>query len=78
MIHAGAVAKRLDFKGSGESDGFWNRGISACAVCDGAAPMFRKAPLVVIGGKQSYNACALQPGCLHSISRALRQDQSWK
>jgi len=46
--HAGAVAKKLEFKGSGEEQGgFWNKGISACAVCDGAAPMFRKAPLVV-------------------------------
>lgn len=37
------MAKRLDFPGSGEVDGFWNKGISACAVCDGAAPMFRRA-----------------------------------
>ncbi len=52
-MDAGAVAKRLAFKGSGEADGFWNKGISACAVCDGAAPMFRRVPLVVIGGKPS-------------------------
>ncbi|XP_062173585.1 uncharacterized protein LOC133879051 [Alnus glutinosa] len=32
------VAKRLDFPGTREGpSGFWNRGISACAVCDGAA-----------------------------------------
>lgn len=53
IIATGAVAKRLDFKGSGEDGGFWNKGISACAVCDGAAPMFRKAPLAVIGGGDS-------------------------
>ncbi|CAL8461888.1 g1419 [Coccomyxa elongata] len=53
IISTGAVAKRLDFPGSGEVGGFWNRGISACAVCDGAAPMFRKAPLAVIGGGDS-------------------------
>ena len=47
---AGAVARRLDFPGSGEINGFWNKGISACAVCDGAAPMFRRKPLAVIGG----------------------------
>lgn len=53
IIATGAVAKRLDFKGSGEKDGFWNKGISACAVCDGAAPMFRRVPLAVIGGGDS-------------------------
>lgn len=53
IIATGAVAKRLKFTGSGEKGGFWNKGISACAVCDGAAPMFRKAPLAVIGGGDS-------------------------
>ena len=53
IIATGAVAKRLQFKGSGEDEGFWNKGISACAVCDGAAPMFRKVPLAVIGGGDS-------------------------
>ncbi|KAL2905946.1 Thioredoxin reductase 2 [Bienertia sinuspersici] len=55
IIATGAVAKRLDFPGSGEeaSGGFWNKGISACAVCDGAAPIFRNKPLVVIGGGDS-------------------------
>lgn len=52
-VPAGAVAKRLDFPGAGEVNGFWNRGVSACAVCDGAAPMFRKVPLAVIGGGDS-------------------------
>lgn len=50
IISTGAVARRLAFPGSGEADGFWNKGISACAVCDGAAPMFRNTPLAVIGG----------------------------
>ncbi|XP_006409309.2 thioredoxin reductase 2, partial [Eutrema salsugineum] len=54
IISTGAVAKRLSFTGSGEgAGGFWNRGISACAVCDGAAPIFRNKPLVVIGGGDS-------------------------
>ncbi|CAH2051445.1 unnamed protein product [Thlaspi arvense] len=54
IISTGAVAKRLSFTGSGEgAGGFWNRGISACAVCDGAAPIFRDKPLVVIGGGDS-------------------------
>ncbi|GAB4852990.1 hypothetical protein Ancab_017179 [Ancistrocladus abbreviatus] len=50
IVATGAVAKRLNFPGS---DTFWNRGISACAVCDGAAPIFRNKPLVVIGGGDS-------------------------
>ncbi|XP_020524848.1 thioredoxin reductase NTRB-like isoform X1 [Amborella trichopoda] len=49
IIATGAVAKRLYFHGAGD-DGFWNRGISSCAVCDGAAPNFRNKPLAVIGG----------------------------
>ena len=54
VVATGAVAKRLNFPGSGEGrGGFWNRGISACAVCDGAAPIFRNKPLAVIGGGDS-------------------------
>ena len=54
IVAIGAVAKRLDSAGSGEGlGGFWNRGISACAVCDGAAPIFRNKPLAVIGGGHS-------------------------
>ncbi|KAG9135730.1 hypothetical protein Leryth_002471 [Lithospermum erythrorhizon] len=50
VVATGAVAKKLDFLGSAE---FWNRGISACAVCDGAAPIFRGRELAVIGGGDS-------------------------
>ncbi|KAJ4714010.1 Thioredoxin reductase [Melia azedarach] len=54
IVATGAVAKKLQFPGSGDGPGgFWNRGISACAVCDGAAPIFRDKPLVVIGGGDS-------------------------
>ncbi|GJM86625.1 hypothetical protein PR202_ga02502 [Eleusine coracana subsp. coracana] len=35
VVATGAVARRLHFPGS---DAYWNRGISACAVCDGAGP----------------------------------------
>ena len=47
IIATGATAKRLDIPGEQQ---FWQRGISACAVCDGALPMFRNKPLVVVGG----------------------------
>ncbi|TKY58409.1 Thioredoxin reductase 2 [Spatholobus suberectus] len=54
VVATGAIAKRLNFDGAGDGpDGFWNRGISACAVCDGAAPIFRGRPLAVIGGGDS-------------------------
>ena len=54
IIATGAVAKRLDFPGADEGpNGYWNKGISACAVCDGAAPIFRNRPLAVIGGGDS-------------------------
>lgn len=36
----------------GEHD-YWQRGISACAVCDGALPIFRNKELAVIGGGDS-------------------------
>ena len=47
ILATGAYAKRLDIPGDKE---FWNRGISACAICDGALPFFRNQPLAVIGG----------------------------
>lgn len=50
IIATGATAKRLNLDGETE---LWNKGISACAVCDGALPVFRKKPLVVIGGGDS-------------------------
>jgi thioredoxin reductase (NADPH) len=50
VIATGATAKRL---GLPSETLFWSRGISACAICDGATPIFRKAEIVVIGGGDS-------------------------
>lgn len=50
IIATGASARRLHLPGE---DRYWQNGISACAVCDGAVPIFRKKPLVVIGGGDS-------------------------
>jgi thioredoxin reductase (NADPH) len=47
IIATGATAKRMNLPGE---DKLWQRGISACAVCDGALPIFRNKILVVIGG----------------------------
>ena len=60
-LHAFAHDCRLPFKGSDEDTGFWNKGISACAVCDGAAPMFRNNPIAVIGGGDSGGALRTHP-----------------
>jgi thioredoxin reductase (NADPH) len=47
IIATGATAKRMHVPGE---EKLWQRGISACAVCDGALPIFRNQPLVVVGG----------------------------
>ena len=52
IISTGAVAKRLPIPGAGEGE-FWQKGVTACAVCDGAMPIFRNKPLYVIGGGDS-------------------------
>lgn len=49
VISTGASAKRLDIPGAEEGK-FWQKGVTACAVCDGAMPMFRNKELFVIGG----------------------------
>ncbi len=47
VIATGANARKL---GIPQEEKYWHHGISACAVCDGALPLFRKKPLVVVGG----------------------------
>lgn len=50
IIATGASARRMDLPGEGK---YWQNGISACAVCDGAVPIFRNKPLVTVGGGDS-------------------------
>ncbi len=50
IIATGATAKRL---GLPSEHTFWSRGISACAICDGATPIFHGAELAVIGAGDS-------------------------
>lgn len=60
VIATGATARRMDIPGAGEGEGgYWQRGVSACAVCDGAAPIFRGKVLAVIGGGDS----AMEEAC---------------
>ncbi|KAK7392930.1 hypothetical protein VNO78_21380 [Psophocarpus tetragonolobus] len=46
IIATGATAKRLRLP---REDEFWSRGISACAICDGASPLFK--------GQVDYHEC---------------------
>ena len=48
-----ATGARANYLGLPSEDKFKNRGVSACAVCDGALPRFRNQPLVVVGGGDS-------------------------
>jgi thioredoxin reductase (NADPH) len=50
IVATGASANWL---GLPSEEKFKNRGVSACAVCDGALPRFRAKPLVVVGGGDS-------------------------
>jgi thioredoxin reductase (NADPH) len=50
IVATGASANYL---GLPSESAFKNRGVSACAVCDGALPRFRNQPLVVVGGGDS-------------------------
>ena len=49
ILATGATAKRLDVEGTRDGE-FWQKGVTACAVCDGALPIFRNKELFVIGG----------------------------
>jgi thioredoxin reductase (NADPH) len=52
IIATGATAIRLDIPGAGEGE-LWQKGVTACAICDGAMPIFRNKSLYVIGGGDS-------------------------
>ena len=45
-----ATGARANYLGLPSEEKFKNRGVSACAVCDGALPRFRGKPLAVAGG----------------------------
>jgi len=50
IIATGAGHKHLDVPGE---DLLEKKGVTYCATCDGALPMFRNQPLVVVGGGDS-------------------------
>jgi len=50
IIASGAGHKHLDVPGEHELE---KKGVTYCATCDGALPVFRNQPLVVVGGGDS-------------------------
>ncbi len=48
-----ATGARANYLGLPSEEMYRNRGVSACAVCDGALPRFRNQPLAVVGGGDS-------------------------
>ncbi|KAI8466222.1 MAG: chloroplastic NADPH-dependent thioredoxin reductase [Monoraphidium minutum] len=50
IIATGATAKRLGLPSEAK---FWAKGISACAICDGASPLFKGREVAVVGGGDS-------------------------
>ncbi|MFC2695873.1 MAG: thioredoxin-disulfide reductase [Candidatus Absconditicoccaceae bacterium] len=47
IVATGATAKRMGLPGEEQ---FRQKGVSACAICDGGLPIFRNKRIVVIGG----------------------------
>ena len=45
-----ATGARANYLGLDSEEAYKNKGVSACAVCDGALPTYRQKPLAVIGG----------------------------
>jgi thioredoxin reductase (NADPH) len=50
IVATGASARYIGLE---SEKAFMNRGVSACATCDGALPMFRNQELIVVGGGDS-------------------------
>lgn len=54
IMATGATARRLGIPSERE---FWCRGISACAICDGASPLFTGQEVAVVGAGAHPTIC---------------------
>jgi thioredoxin reductase (NADPH) len=48
-----ATGARANYLGLDSEEEYKNKGVSACAVCDGALPIYRRKPLAVVGAGDS-------------------------
>ncbi len=73
-----ATGARANYLGLPSEEEYKNKGVSACAVCDGALPIYRSKPLAVIGAGDSaveeatYLANLKDAATIHMI---VRRDQ---
>jgi thioredoxin reductase (NADPH) len=51
IIAMGCSPRKLNINGEGKKDGYFGRGVSLCAVCDG--PLYRNKNVAIIGGSDS-------------------------
>jgi len=65
--------KNLKIPGTDEEAGYWNKGISACAVCDGSSPLFRWVDSLLGGSSlPRYRQC-----CCGACSRDVSSGPAW-
>ncbi|MDG2013565.1 MAG: FAD-dependent oxidoreductase [Pirellulaceae bacterium] len=73
-----ATGARANYLGLDSEESYKNKGVSACAVCDGALPLFHGKPLAVVGGGDSAVEEATYLANLQSASKVYlihRRDQ---
>ncbi|MCK5788504.1 MAG: thioredoxin-disulfide reductase [Chlamydiia bacterium] len=77
VICTGANANRLYVEGTHDNE-FWQKGVSTCAVCDGALSMFRDKPVAIIGGGDSAMEEALYMARYSSIVYIVNRSEKFK